>query len=430
VNEIEVVVNDLASDGLGMTELEGRTVRLRNALPGETVKARILKKRRGERLAEAFEVVEPSSERVEPACPYFPRCGGCSMQHLEYSQQVALKQNQLLEQLERVGVTPERVIAPTLGPRFHYRTKARFGVRVVGGRVLIGFRESFSNRVARMSGCLNLTPALSALIGPLKELLEQFERPDRIPQLEVAAGHTGSAIILRHLEPLSADERALAAAFADCHRVSFFGQAGGYETIQPIAEGAAEPYLGYGNPDFGLHYQFRAADFTQVNMTMNRKLVQAAVRGLAAPAGARVLDMFCGIGNFSLPLAATGALVTGLEAADEAVVRARHNAAANGLTQRCEFAVQDLYDAGCQITGNPSFMLLDPPRSGAGPNLENWASSGSVRRIAYVSCSPESFAGDAAILLSAGFSLSQVGIFDMFPNTAHVETLGVFQKSW
>lgn len=428
--EVELKVTGIGEDGHG-TGLHGeRGVRIKNGLPGETVTARVLRRRAGEWLTEAITIEAPASERQSPPCRYFPRCGGCVVQHLEYSAQLSLKEAGLREALHAEHVPVPAFEAPVHGPRFHYRTKARFGVRVVSGEVLVGFRESFSNRVGRMNDCLTLTPALSALLAPLKILIGRLSFPDRIPQVEVAAGEDACAFILRHLEPLTDEDKLLIADFAGAWSVRAFTQSGGYDTVTPASVAAAEPYLSYLNEDYGLHFLFRPMDFTQVNLAMNRKLVRAAIAGLAAPTGARVLDLFCGIGNFSLALAATGLQVTGLEAAADAIVRAELNAGHNGLSERCEFAVQDLYDADCLDLGQAEFILLDPPRSGAGPNLAPWLEAAGAKRIAYVSCSPKSFAADAAVLKNAGFELERLGIYDMFPNTAHVETLGIFQKRW
>jgi len=352
------------------------------------------------------------------------------MQHLDYAAQIRLKESLLLTTLEQHRVVPERLAPATTGPRYHYRSKARLGVRAVGEDVLVGFRESFSSRVTRMDACPALTPALSNLIGPLRSLVASMSRPDRVPQIEVAAGDDATALVLRHLTPLTAEDSVRIAAFGERFRVRCYTQSGGYDTVIPASAEAHQPYLGYGNADFGLHFCFSPTDFTQVNMAMNRRLVRAAVDALSAPPDCRVLDLFCGIGNFSLALAASGLRVKGLESSVEAIDRARLNAARNGLDGRCEFAVQDLYDADCPAPGQAEYVLLDPPRSGAGPTLTAWLASGDVQRIVYVSCSPASFATDAATLCGNGYALEQVGIFDMFPHTAHVETLGVFQKRW
>jgi 23S rRNA (uracil1939-C5)-methyltransferase len=421
-------VDELGADGFGTGSFSDRLVRVKNALPGEKVNARVLKRQKGVWMAEAFEVQQPASLRIEPPCRYYPRCGGCAMQHMSYELQVELKQRLLLSELSARGVEPMQVNAPTLGPRLNYRTKARFGVRFVGGQVLAGFRESFSNRIGRMESCLTLVPAVSDLLAPLKCLIAGLSCPDRIPQVEVAAGDSSLALIIRHLDPLTDQDTRLIEEFAALHSVKCFGQGGGMDTVRPLSASACQPLLSYGNPDFGLHFEFLATDFTQVNLTMNRMLVRAALSGLQAQPGERVLDLFCGIGNFSLALAASGIEVLGLEASEPAIERARENAKRNQL--ECEFAVRDLYDPDCQNLGKAAYILLDPPRSGAGPNLLSWIRSSGSERIAYVSCSPASFADDASVLVQNGYQLEQVGVFDMFPHTMHVETLGIFAKQW
>lgn len=427
---IELHVDELGADGYGSGSFGERPVKVKNALPGERVNARVLKRRKGLWMAEAFVVEQPATLRIDPPCRYYPRCGGCAMQHMTYESQVELKQQLLLSELAASGVEPLQVNAPTVGPRLNYRTKARLGVRFVGGQVLAGFRESFSNRVGRMESCLTLVPEVSDLLTPLKFLIAGLSCPDKIPQVEVAAGDDSLALIIRHLETLTDQDTRLIEAFAVQHRVKVFGQSGGMDTVRPLSPSACRPLLGYGNPDFGLHFEFLATDFTQVNLMMNRLLVRAALSGLRAQSGERVLDLFCGIGNFSLALAASNQRVLGLEASESAIDRARDNAKRNQLDGRCEFAVRDLYDPDCQNLGRAPYILLDPPRSGAGPNLLSWIRSSGSERIAYVSCSPVSFASDASVLAQNGYQLEQVGIFDMFPHTMHVETLGIFAKQW
>jgi 23S rRNA (uracil1939-C5)-methyltransferase len=428
--EVEIQVSGIGDDGYGTGRSGARTIRVKNGLSGETVTARVLKRRKGEWLSEAIDIADPSADRQPSACAYFPRCGGCAVQHLNYPAQLDLKEHGLREALAANGVQAKAFAKPVFGPRFNYRTKARFGVRVVGGEVLVGFRETFSNRVGRITECLTLVEPLSELLVPLKQLIAGLSSPLRIPQVEVAAGDTDTAIILRHLEPLSDSDRRAISDFSRACGVRTYTQSGGYETVTPASESAERPYLGYQNRDYGLHFLFAPTDFTQVNLAMNQKLVRAAVNGLAAPAGSRVLDLFCGIGNFSLALASTGLEVRGLEASANSIERAEMNARHNRLSRQCEFTVQDLYDADCLNLGQAEYILLDPPRSGAGPNLSAWLEGTGARRVAYVSCSPKSFAQDARVFIDAGFELEQAGIYDMFPNTAHVETLGIFQKSW
>ncbi|MGE0625461.1 MAG: methyltransferase domain-containing protein [Pseudomonadales bacterium] len=427
---VDVQVDALGLDGLGHARHLTRELRVKNGLPGEQVSARAGRRRRGIWYVEAERIEDPAAMRVAPACGEFPRCGGCVMQHLDYAEQVRLKESQLLDALAQSGIEPEQRLPAATGPRFHYRSKARLGVRVVGTDVLVGFRESFSNRVMRMDACPALVPSLSSLIGPLRDLIAGLSQPDRVPQVEVAAGDGATALVLRHLTALTPEDRIRIESFGARHRVRCYTQSGGYDTVTPASRQAQQPYLSYGNPDFGLQFHFSVTDFTQVNLAMNRQLVRSAVDALRAPRGSAVLDLFCGIGNFSLPLASRGLRVKGLESSAEAIDRARLNAARNGLGGWCEFAVQDLYDADCPDPGGAEFVVLDPPRSGAGPNLAAWLASGDVRRIVYVSCSPASFAADAARLGECGYALEQVRIFDMFPHTAHVETLGVFQKRW
>lgn len=439
LREIDVEVSRLGSDGFGVADIASgpvngialeREVRIKNALPGERVEAKVLKRRRGLWLAEAQRVLASQSpNRVAPPCANFPRCGGCAMQHLHYDEQILLKQKRLEQALSGNGIVPESWVAPRLGPRLHYRTKARFGVRRVGERVLVGFRESFSNRVGRMDDCCTLIPAFSDMLPDLKDVLTRISIPGQIPQIEVAAGDTAQALLVRHLAGFTAQDEASLVEFADRHDISLFSQPAGYDSIQPMNRITDSPYLGYANPDYGLYFHFLPWDFTQVNLAMNRSLVRSALLALAVEPGAVVVDLFCGIGNFSLALAVAGAKVRGLEASAGAVERAQMNAQLNGLDSRCEFLKLDLYDPACRSLGEAQYLLLDPPRSGAGVNLGPWLASSRPERAAYVSCDPGSFATDAATFKQHGYVLEQVGIYDMFPHTSHVETLGLFVRS-
>lgn len=447
--EIAVEISQLGSDGFGeavyrSSRDEGqksetadavtRQLRIKNALPGERVEARVLKRRGGRWFAEAHNVAaDRSPVRVEPGCLHFPRCGGCVMQHLHYEQQLLLKQDKLARALSDNGVTPESWQPPVHGPQFHYRTKGRLGVKVVGEEVLVGFRESFSSRVGRMDDCQTLLPAFSRLLPELKSLLGKLSITRLIPQIEVAAGDRDRALIVRHLADLSAADSVMLLEFAQRHDVLLFSQAAGYDSIVPLnlqtSRSTDTPYLGYANPDYGLYFRFLPWDFTQVNLTMNRQLVRCALLALAPEPGASVVDLFCGLGNFSLALAAVGAQVRGMEASKGAVARAAMNADLNGLAEQCEFLEQDLYDSACPSLEEARYLLLDPPRSGAGVNLGRWLTQSRAERVVYVSCEPSSFAADAAICQSHGYALVQVGIYDMFPHTAHVETLGLFVRT-
>ncbi len=432
--EVEVDIDGLNPDGLGLAQHGQQRLQVRNALPGETLAVRILKKRKGVRFAECADadgIVAPHADRRRSACPHFPRCGGCNLHHLDYAAQLTLKQAQLRQALQAQGVAAQAWNAPQSSGRLGYRRKARLGVRLLGDHVLVGFRESFSNRVAKLQACLALTPRLSQLLVPLRELLVDLSISDRIPQIEVAQGDAGVALIVRHLAPLSGADHMAWQQFALRHDVQVLLQAGNYDTLQPLQGGAVQP-LGYSLPEWGLYLQFLPQQFTQVNLDMNRMLIRQALAYLGDLRGRRVLDLFCGIGNFSLPLARAGAQVTGIEVASDAVEMARRNALLNGCKARNEFAVADLYrsdEAEGLVTGEFDVLVLDPPRSGAGPGLPQWLRAFRGDDVVYVSCQPASFAADAAVLVQHGFALREVGVYDMFPHTAHVETMGHFVRT-
>jgi 23S rRNA (uracil1939-C5)-methyltransferase len=428
IRELSLEVDTLESTGLGVGMFDGRTVKVRNSLPGETVLARVLKRRRGEWFAEAQEITNPASARVVPPCAAYPRCGGCSLQHMQYETQLALKHQGLLQALAAARVTPDLVRAPVASTRLHYRRKARLGVRCLGEELLLGFRESFSSRVARLNDCKTLALPAAKLLPALRAALQSLEAKATIPQVEVVVGDLDLALIVRHLQPLIPQDRERLVEFARRYSVQIYLQPGGYDELSLLWPEVEEAHLSYSLEAFGVALQFSVTDFIQANASLNAALVSAAVTAIAPLPGARVADLFCGIGNFSLPLARRGALVTGIETAAGAVARARANAEYNGLTDRCEFRVADLYDPGYGDLGDAQFLLLDPPRTGAGANLPLWLAAPCLRRVVYVSCNPVTFAEDARVLVEAGFMLREVGIYDMFPQTAHVETLGVFVR--
>ncbi len=435
VRDIDVRVSCLGADGLGCAEWSGHDIRVRNGLPGEDVTTRVLKRRGGVWFSEAQVVRKPANDRRHPPCAAFPRCGGCVLQHLDYGLQLQLKSEALLKELGRHNVLPVLVRAPVSGPQLHYRHKARLGVRCLRSQengeaehVLVGFRESFSSRVARISDCKVLALPLAELLPGLRATLAQLAGKHRIPQVEVAAGDVEQAIIVRHLEPLDTADRRLLSRFARDHDTRVYLQSAGYDSLELLWPAMAEPWLTYSLADFGLTYRFHVTDFTQINPYINRELARSVAIALNPAPGTVVADLFCGIGNFSLVLARLGAVVKGYEASAGAIASAQSNALLNGVTSQCEFQVADLYDPRYEIPRAAQQLLLDPPRSGAGPNLDVWLRSPALRRVAYVSCNPASFASDAAVLINRGFALREVGIFDMFPHTSHVETLGVFDR--
>jgi 23S rRNA (uracil1939-C5)-methyltransferase len=444
--EVELNVTTLSEDGLGGAMLNERPIWIRNALPGEKVIARILKRRGGKKFADGRLVDSltqdqlPSPDRVDSTCEYFPRCGGCAMHHISASAQLGHKQSNLFEELTRVGVNPEKWRAASSLTRSGYRRKARMGVRVVGENVLVGFRESFSNRVARIDRCMTLTKELSALLPDLKKVIAQMSEPRSIPQLEVAQGDRSIAILVRHLQSLTRQDRLLWQSFEINHCVQVLLQSKGYDSLVRLREGDDVIPLDYKIPEYGLSLQFYPHQFTQVNALMNRELVRTALGYLGDIEGEIIADMFCGIGNFTLPLARAGAKVIGIEGSQEVVQMGWRNAKRNGLMHRCYFSDEDLYSDTASAVSDlsmrstlahfgdfPRAMLLDPPRSGAGPNLESWIAP-QLKKIVYVSCNPKTFAHDAKRLNEFGFILKEVGIYDMFPNTSHVETIGYFIK--
>ena len=452
--EIEIEISTLSEQGSGGGTHNERPVWVRNALPGETVRARILKRRGGQRFADGQPLDHVSSDRVPSPCRYFPRCGGCATHHMAPAAQLRHKQGQLADQLAAQGIEPQRWREPVVLLRLGYRRKARLGVRVVGESVLVGFRESFSNRVARIDACLTLTPELSKLIPPLKASIGKMFDPKTIPQIELAQGDSGCAVIVRHLQPLTDADVALWQGFETDSRVEVLMQSKGYDTLTPIAKNRQQmSLLHYQIPEYGLTIGFYPHYFTQVNAPMNRELVRTVMGYLGNVRGQVVVDMFCGIGNFTLPLARAGARAVGIEASEEAVEMAKENARVNRVDRASAFYAEDLYGEGGALVSatdesdetapsgssinarfehfsqSPDALILDPPRSGAGPNLDGWAGIPSLKQIVYVSCNPVTFAEDAKRLEAKGYVLEQVGVYDMFPGTAHVQTVGRFVRA-
>lgn len=444
----EVTIQALDDAGFGRAAINvpgagERILAVRNALPGETVIAVVRHRRRGIWYAEA---VWPDShtpqlsapDRVAAPCPAFPRCGGCALQHQAHAAQLNDKMRRVTALLAEAGdgsilrsaaAHSSVWLPPVVGPRFHYRYKARLGARWVDDRLLLGFRESFGNRVVRMSECPVLAPQLTDALPELARLLGGLSVARAIPQIELAAGDEDAAFIVRHLEPLTAsDERALQAFERPGQRAVYL-QPAGPDSLRAPVTGLAPAPLGYALPAFGLHYAFLPTDFTQVNPHINRALVETAVLALGLPRGALIADLFCGIGNFSLALARFGYGVRGYEASPGAILRARANADRNDLGHFATFSVADLYGMAVPDLAGVRGLVLDPPRSGAGPRLADWLQAPSLERVAYVSCNPLTFASDAVILQSAGYRLRTLRIFDMFPHTSHVETFGLFERS-
>ncbi len=430
---VETQIVALDGEGCGVAEVGGRKLRVDGALAGERVAVEVVKKRRRFDRARLVAVLVPSPHRVLPSCEYFHFCGGCRFQHLAPEAQRAQKERELDQALADFGVPgPLERDAPITGPYSGYRRKARLGVRYVSGKggALVGFREKRGNLVADIRHCEVLVPSVGQRIHFLRELVSRLDARDRIPQIEIAAGDDATALIVRHLDPLSEGDRIALREFARGEELRLYLQPGGLDSIAPLWPEDPPP-LRYRIPEFELELAFEPADFVQVNAAVNRALVSRAVSWLEPGPADRVLDLFCGIGNFSLALARRGGFVCGVEASDAMVAAARGNAEVNAI-ENATFDSADLSDAD-QVEGllgkGWSALLLDPPRSGAAVVVEQ-LSAPLPSRIVYVSCNPQTFARDAGSLIGRhGFRLSRAGIVDMFPHTRHAEVIGLFTRS-
>lgn len=426
-------VESLDQEGRGVAHQDGKVVFIAGALPGETVEYTSYQRKPTYELAEAVQIVSASPARVEPRCPHFGTCGGCSHQHMELRAQVAAKQRVLEDSLERIGkVRPETMLGAIHGPDWEYRYRARLSARYVlkKQKLLLGFHERRSSFVADMRTCSVLPARISVLMEPLREMLETLSIRQRLPQVEVAIGDAVDVLVLRVLDPPSADDLDRLRSFADRYRIRFFLQPRGPETVEPFYPEQA-PELRYTIPDFDLVFPFSPTDFTQVNHEINRVLVRRAVTLLDPQPGERIADLFCGLGNFSLAIARRGARVLGIEGNDRLVKRAAGNARLNGLEANCEFATQDLFRmAPSDWSRLAPFdrVLIDPPRDGA---IEVVKALGEAppARIVYVSCNPGTLARDAEVLVHMhGYALRAAGIVNMFPHTSHVESIAVFER--
>ncbi len=428
------IIESLDHEARGITRLEGKTIFVEGALPGEKVEYTSIRRKPTYEVARVDRVLKPSPDRVTPKCPHFGVCGGCSMQHLDPTAQVAAKQRVLEANLWHLGrLHAEQLYAPIHGPAWGYRFRARLSARFVAkkGGMLIGFHERKSSYVADMSVCLNLPPHVSALLLPLRELVAGLSISTAMPQIELAIGESVTALVLRNLEPINAADEALLKAFADQHGVVFYLQPKGPATayrFYPL-EG---PRLAYRLPEFDIEHAFSPTEFTQVNHAVNRVLVRRAMALLDPRPGERIADMFCGLGNFTLPIARLGAQVVGVEGSSELVRRAGENAAANGLADKVEYGIANLFEAtpeSLAALGHFDKMLIDPPREGALELVKSIDENSGPRRIVFVSCSPATLARDAAILVSQkGYRLLGAGVVNMFPNTSHVESIALFEK--
>ena len=428
---VEAVIDSLSHEGRGVASCDGKVVFIEGALPGERVKFQLTNRRRKFDEGKVVEIIEASTDRIKAKCEHYGLCGGCSLQHLSSENQISHKQSVLLEQFEHIGeVKPEEVLPPLASPAWGYRRKARLGVKHVPkkGGVLVGFREKASPYIADLKKCEILHPSVGHRLLQLRELIGQLSVKERLPQIEVAIGDQQKGLIFRHLDPLTEGDLDQLKAFGSEHEFVIYLQPKGPDTVHQIypettvnlsyQAGEGEPVL-----------QFLPSDFTQVNASINKEMIARVLSFMQLNKGDRVLDLFCGLGNFSLSIAQRAAYVLGVEGEAGLVKRAQENAQRNQI-ENAEFICADLTEDEVQTieAGKFNKVLLDPARSGAQEIIEKMSFSG-VEQVIYVSCNPATLARDAGILVKEkGYKMIKTGIMDMFPHTTHVESIAVFQR--
>jgi len=428
----QLQILDLSHDGRGVARREdGKAVFVSGALPGETVMVEQTARSRSFDEARTLEVLQASPDRVAPRCPHFGTCAGCVLQHLAEDKQILAKQRVLLDNLERIGkVTPGTVLPPLTDASWGYRRKGRFSVRRVNkkDKTLVGFRELDPRFVADLQVCHTVIPEIGLKVAALSALVDGLAARESIPQIEFIAGDDAIALTVRHLVPLSDDDKAALAAFGREHGFAIFLQPKGIDTVHPL-EGQA-PSLAFRLPAWDVELAFQPLDFIQVNARLNDRMIARALEMLGAGPDERVLDLFCGLGNFTLPLARQVREVVGVEGDAGLVARARANAERNGLANAQFFSADLTQDQRGTPWMRQGFdkLLLDPPRSGADQVLRQLPLN-AINRIVYVSCHPGSLARDAGYLVNErGFKLVSAGVMDMFPHTAHVESIALFER--
>lgn len=430
VEPVETIIDSLAHDGRGVAHVEGKAVFINNALPGEHVRFRYTARQRRYDEGNVVELLSTSPQRVQPRCGHYGICGGCSLQHLSVSGQLEAKQQILIDALQRIGkVSPVEYLPPLQADVWAYRSKARLGVRYVANksRVLVGFREKHSSYITDMLRCEVLHPAVGEKISALSELIEGLSAKAEIPQIEVAIAEEAVCLIFRVLSALNTEDIQLLRSFSHAQGFEIMLQPGGADSVFPLDENLAP--LQYRLDDNHLVFSFQPMDFTQVNPSLNRKMVKLALELLAPAPHETILDLFCGLGNFSLPLARLSRHVVGVEGEAGMVDRAYANAKQNDLGN-LEFFTCDLFrEISEERWMHRSYqkVLLDPPRAGAEALMAPIARRIQPEKIIYVSCNPATLARDAGLLVRQyGYQLAQVGIMDMFPHTSHVECIALF----
>lgn len=433
-------IESLDHEGRGVAHVEGKTIFIEGALPYEVVTYSSFRKKPSYENAVAVDVLKDSYMRTQPSCPHYGVCGGCSMQHVEFTAQVAIKQRVLEDNLARIGkVRPQVVMTPIAGPAWGYRHRARLSARLVEkkGGVLVGFHEKRSSFIADMNECHILPKHISALITPLRQMIYQLSINNRMPQVEVAVGSDVDILVFRNMDAITDADVAILKGFSDQYSQSgrplqMWLQPKGPETCYPIYPLDA-PRLTYRLADFNVEMPYYPTEFTQVNPDINNVMVARALRLLDPQAGERIADMFCGIGNFTLPIARSGATVHGMEGSQALVKRAVENATHNGLQDKVSYEMANLFDVteeSLAALGKFDKMLIDPPRDGAIQLVKAFTEETAPQRLVYVSCNPSTLARDAGILVhTKGYTLKSAGIVNMFPHTGHVESIAWFEKT-
>lgn len=426
-------IESVDQEGRGIGRVDGKVLFVEGGITGELVRYRMFLDRDRHAFAAAQSIERGSVHRVAPRCPYTARCGGCSMQHIEPLAQIAIKQRVLEENLRRLGgVSAEFMLPPIQGEPWEYRHRARLSVRFVKVKdeVLIGFNDRRSHHVVDMLSCAILPRHVSEALGPLRRLLTRFSVRDRIAQVELSVGEDLTVFLLRNLAPLLPQEQEELVRFGEEHGIAFFLQPKGPKSIHPLK--APDRSLSYSLPEFDITLRYDPLDFTQINVGVNRILVRRAIAMLDPQPGESVADLFCGLGNFSLPLARRGAKVIGIEGSAAMVEKARENAALNGLADQTLFRTADLTQISAQdwnAMGRVQKLLIDPPRQGAAAVIESLPDAG-IERIVYISCNPATLARDAGNLVrDKGYRLAAAGVVNMFPHTSHVESIALFERT-
>ena len=430
---LQAEIESLSHDGRGVARVDGKVFFIEGGLQGELVRFRRGRRKRSFETGRVTEILRGSPHRASPPCHYFGVCGGCALQHLDPIMQVAAKQRQLMDNFHRIArISPDTWLEPLTGPTRGYRRKARLGIRFVPkkGGVLIGFRERNKSYITPLDYCYVLDSRVSDLLPALKLVVENLSCFDRVPQIEVAVGENAVSLVFRHLEEFTEEDLGALRRFADQHDVQVFLQPGGLDSIYPLSPVTPKP-LFYNLPRHDVRIQFESTDFIQVNADLNRALVDLVVDRVDPGPNETVLDLFCGLGNFTLPLARRARAILGVEGEPVLVDRARENGRNNDISN-AEFYVADLFaedPEGAWLDSTYDKILLDPPRSGAMEVIKRMERL-DPRRVVYVSCNPATLARDAEFMVhDLEFRLTAAGVIDMFPHTNHVESIAVFDRT-